>query len=310
MPQAIWTGAVSFGLVSVPVRLYPATRRKDVRFHELDRATGRRLRHQRVLEPGPLPFEPRLGEPASVEASPRTAAPLPFPPLDESPAQPVAYEDVVKGFEVAPRQYVAVSREELEAIAPERSRSIDIEQFVDAAAIDPIAFQTSYYVVPDRQVARPFALLVDTMEASNRAAVCWITLRRRRHLAVVRPFKGLMLLTTMFHADEILPLDQLPPAPAVDLSKREREVAWLLVKTLSGPFELERYGDEYRQRVQDLIAGKAPASAPSVEAPTSGVAELMAALRASVERARKERSRPPARAAARRASTRRRRRSA
>jgi len=143
MPQAIWTGAISFGLVSVPVRLYPATRRKDVRFHELDRATGRRIRHQRIRDEAPFQLERPSLEPPSFE----------LPSVEPSPGPRVAYEDVVKGFEVAPRQYVAVSREELEAIAPERSRTIDIEQFVDAAAIDPIAFQTSYYVVPDRDVA-------------------------------------------------------------------------------------------------------------------------------------------------------------
>ncbi|TMD14158.1 MAG: Ku protein [Chloroflexi bacterium] len=300
MPQAIWTGAISFGLVSVPVRLYPATRRKDVRFHELDRATGRRIRHQRIRDEAPFQLERPSLEPPSFE----------LPSVEPSPGPRVAYEDVVKGFEVAPRQYVAVSREELEAIAPERSRTIDIEQFVDAAAIDPIAFQTSYYVVPDRDAARSFALLVEAMAGSRRAGVCWIVLRRRGHLAVLRPFQGLMLLTTMFHADEVLPLSQLPPAPAVDLSRKEREMASLLVRTLSGPFEAERYGDEYRQRVKDLIAGKTPVAALPLAASTSSVADLMTALRASVEQVRKRRSRPPARTAARRAGPRRRRRSA
>ena len=305
MPQAIWTGAISFGLVSVPVRLYPATRRKDVRFHELDRATGRRIRHQRVREEAPFELARPSLEPPSLEPPS-----FELPSVEPSPVPRVAYEDVVKGFEVAPRQYVAVSREELEAIAPERSRTIDIEQFVDAAAIDPIAFQTSYYVVPDRDAARSFALLVEAMAGSRRAGVCWIVLRRRRHLAVLRPFQGLMLLTTMFHADEVLPLSQLPPAPAVDLSRKEREMASLLVRTLSGPFEAERYGDEYRQRVKDLIAGKTPLAAPPLEASTSSVADLMTALRASVEQVRKRRSRPPARAAVRRGVARRRRRSA
>ena len=148
MARAIWTGTISFGLVSVPVRLYPATRRKDVRFRELDRLSGQRIRHQKVVEPAPLPepFEPARLAPSKAPAQPMSRiATAPEAPRRQGfgasglqPALPVAAADVVKGFEVSRDRYVRVGREELEELAPERSRTIDVEQFVDAAAIDPI----------------------------------------------------------------------------------------------------------------------------------------------------------------------------
>jgi DNA end-binding protein Ku len=317
MPQSIWTGAIAFGLVAVPVRLYPATRKQDVRFHELDRVTGQRIHHQRVrgdesASPPRIPELPPLR--GSLSTAPLRQFGEPEPSrealFEEPMGREVSYEDVLKGFEVAPNQYVAVSRDELEAVAPERSRTIDIEQFVAASVVDPLYFQTSYYAVPGRDHVRSFALLLSAMRQTNAIGICWIVLRRKRHLAALRPHGNLMLLTTMLHADEILPQDSLEPQVPADLSKKEREMAALLVSTLSGPFEPARYGDEYRQRVRDLIAGKTPVAAPGAPA-SGGVADLMAALRASVEQAKKtRRTRSQTAARAARSAPRRRRRSA
>src|ERR1700736_2108649 len=235
MARAVWSGTISFGLVSVPVRLYPATRRKDVRFHEIDRLSGQRIRHQKVVEvPAHTPPSPRGGEDYLTAREER--APIPtLPPRERGsiPAIPraVAATDVVKGFEVAKNRYVTVDREELEELAPERSRAIDVEQFVDASAIDPIYYDTSYYVVPERDYERAFGLLVDAMRETKRIAVCWFVLRRKRYLAALRPQGRLMVLALMFHADEILPAAGLEPAAPHDLRKKEREMAALLINT-------------------------------------------------------------------------------
>ena len=287
MARAVWSGIISFGLVSVPVRLYPATRRKDVRFHEIDRSSGRRIRHQKVIEaPGSAPPRYVAGEEGVA----------PTPTLSQRgrelrPAmpQPVAPADVLKGFEVAKDRYVTVGRDELEELAPARTRTIDVEQFVDASAVDPIYYDVSYYAVPERGNERAYGLLVDAMRETGKIAISWFVLRRKRYLAALRPQGRLMVLSTMFHADEILPAAELEPGQASGLSRKEREMATLLVHTLSGPFEPERYPDEYRQRLKGLIEGRAasaPRAAPEVVT-GSGVTNLMAALRASVEQARR-----------------------
>jgi DNA end-binding protein Ku len=212
----------------------------------------------------------------------------------------VAATDVVKGFEVAKDRYVTVAREELEELAPERTRTIDVEQFVDASAIDPIYYETSYYAVPDRDYERAYGLLVDAMRETKKIAICWFVLRRKRYLAALRPHGRLMVLALMFHADEILPAASLEPSAPADLRKKEREMAALLINTLSGPFEPERYPDDYRQRLKTLIEGRAASARPAMPEVTTGgrVDDLMAALRASVEQARlasKQRGKPAVR---------------
>jgi len=314
MARAVWSGTISFGLVSVPVRLYPATRRKDVRFHEIDRSSGQRVRHQKVVEmAAPTPTLPRDGG-REISARREDDVQLPQglaqmgrevlqPPRGSEAIrpvpQPVAASDVVKGFEVGRDRYVTVDREELEELAPERTRAIDVEQFVDASAVDPIYFDVSYYAVPDRGYERAYGLLVDAMRETRKVAICWFVLRRKRYLAALRPQGRLMVLTTMFHADEILPTAGLEPARPADLRKNEREMASLLINTLSGPFEPERYPDEYRQKLNALIEGRAASARPAgIEVPAgTGVQDLMSALRASVEQARlasKSRGKPAA----------------
>jgi DNA end-binding protein Ku len=290
----MWTGTIGFGLVNVPVRLYPATKRKDVRFHELDRLTGRRIHHQRVVEEAPSATLPR--ERASeIDEMLQTPSPA-LPARGREEMRMVQTPEVLKGFEVAKDRYVTVEHEELEELAPERSRSIDVEQFVPQDAVDPIYLDTSYYVVPERDHERAFGLLVETMSETKQVAIAWFVLRRKRYLAALRPYGRLMVLSTMFHADEVLPASELEPGTPTDLRKKEREMAALLVNTLSGPFEPERYPDEYRKRLSALIEGRAASAQalPSTEVLTgSGVQDLMAALQASVEQARAARNRKP-----------------
>lgn len=289
MPQAVWTGSISFGLVSVPVRLFPATRRKDVRFHEIDRSSGQRIRHQRVVPEAEAPATPEQPQ-APARGWTQTSA-------REEPSRPaVPASEIVRGFEVAPDRYVTLEPEELVEVAPEQTRTIDIEQFVDSSSVDPIYFDRSYYAVPDRDYARPYALLTEAMRETRKVAICWFVLRRKRYLAAVRADSNLMILSTLFFADEIVPAADLEPRPVADLSKREREMATLLINTLSGPFEPERYPDEHRQRVQALIDGRAKEAAKSpgpVSGRSPGIDELMAALQASVSQARTERRGKP-----------------
>ncbi len=231
-----------------------------------------------------------------VESTPSLFLPPPRPSPtrgegetpEQAPLRMVSAPEVLKGFEVSRDRYVTVDREELEELAPERSRSIDVEQFVNATDVDPIYFDTSYYVVPRRDHERAFGLLVDAMEATKKLAIAWFVLRRKRYLAALRPHGRVMVLSTMFHADEVLPVEDLQPAAPRDLRKKEKEMAELLVNTLSGPFEPERYPDEYRKRLTALIEGRAASAAPAPQeiVTGTGIQDLMAALQASVEQAR------------------------
>jgi DNA end-binding protein Ku len=280
-------------MVVVPVRLYPAIRKKAVQFHELDR-NGRRIRHVRVAEPDPEPEvnwePPRLLSPTRVpEVAPRVE-PGPRPRAD-APAPEVSYEEIRKGYEVAPGEYVSMTREEVMTLAPERSRTIDVQQFVDVAAVDPIYFESRYYVVPDREWSAPFRLLRQTMADANRMAMAWVTLRSRRYLSAVRPYRDLMLLTTMVHADEIANPDFWIPKTDAAPTEKELKMARLLVDTLTGPFEPERYPDEHRQRLLEAIEAKTPTVAVSPNGPSpTKVLDLMAALEASVKAAKAART--------------------
>jgi DNA end-binding protein Ku len=314
-PRAIWRGSISFGLVNIGVRLYPATRHLDVRFRELDRATGQRLRHQRVREQGsqPAAASETFEAPASFDRGRGPSRPPPradhqegLGPLERDEPPPrwagaetedaaVPAREVVKGFEFERDRYVTVTAAELESLAPERSRTIDIEQFVGAADVDPVYFDTSYYLVPDMANVRSFAVLLDGMRETGRLGLGWIVLRRKRHLAALREHRKVMVLTTMFYADEVLPSEPLEPPLPGELSPRERDMARLLIETLSGPFEPERYRDQYRERLRVLLEERASplrAAAPEPEAATSptGIEDLMAALQASVERARQQKA--------------------
>jgi DNA end-binding protein Ku len=291
MPAAIWTGSLSLGLVVVPVRLFPAVRKKRVRFHELDRS-GRRIRHVRVSEPE-IDWQPP-SFPGGELVLPRNEPVFPpsqdllsvHPEPEPSPGGQVAYEEIRKGFEVAPGEYVSMSREEIAALAPEKSRVIDVQQFVDVSAVDPIYFESRYFVVPDRDSVRQFALLRQALADAGRMAIAWFTLRSRRYLAAIRAYEELMLLTTMVHADEIATLEFWLPREEQPPTDKELKMARLLIDTLSGPFEPERYPDEHRQRLLAAIEARTPVAEPASAPSPTRVMDLMAALEASVKAAK------------------------
>ena len=299
MPSSVWTGSLSLGLVVVPVRLYPAIQRKTVRFHELDRG-GRRVRHVRVSEPD-VEIE-TTSHSTWLQGMDRKSGPepdfSPRPPPREQPspgfetAPPeLAFEEIRKGFEVAPGQYVSMTREEVSALAPERSRVIEVEQFVGVAAVDPIYFESRYYVVPDREWSSPFSVLRTAMASADRMAIAWFTLRSRRYLCAVRPFGDVMLLTTMVHADEVVRAEFWNPHADAVPTEKELKMARLLIDTLSGPFEPERYPDEHRERVLRAIDEKSPSQTAVSAAPSpTRVLDLMAALEASVKAAKAARA--------------------
>lgn len=290
MPAAIWTGSLSLGLVVVPVRLYPAIKKKRVRFRELDRS-GRRIHHVRVAEPEiewqappPLPRQEPVFPPSRELLSNE-------PEPEPGPSGQVAYEEIRKGYEVAPGEYVSMTREEIAELAPEKNRVIDVQQFVDVAAVDPIYFESRYYVVPDRDSARQFALLRQALGEAKRMAIAWFTLRSRRYLVAIRAYDELMLLTTMVHQDEVAVRDFWIPSDDKAPTDKELKMARLLIDTLTGPFEPERYPDEHRRRLLDAIGAKAPVISESQAAPSpTKVLDLMAALEASVKAAKAARA--------------------
>jgi DNA end-binding protein Ku len=255
MARSIWSGNISFGLVNVPVKLFSAVSRKTVRFHQLNAETGNRIAQKRV--------DPETG--------------------DEVP-----YEQIVKGFELTRDRYVVVKPDELEALDPERTRSIDIEDFVDLDDIDPIYYDHPYYLVPDKGAAKAYGLLLNAMEASGKVAVARVVLRSKEQLVAIRPAGELLMMETMIFHDEVVShedLDGLPDAKQLKATDRELKMAQQLIDSLSGPFEPSRYHDEYREKVLDLIERKAQGEEIAVqpEAPKPAkVPDLMAALEASL----------------------------
>ncbi|MGO9658408.1 MAG: Ku protein [Acidimicrobiales bacterium] len=257
MPRAIWSGSISFGLVNVPVKLVTATSPKDIRFHQLHSTDGGRINQKRVCS------------------------------LD---GEEVEYSEIVKGYELHRGQYVIVEPEDLEALAPESSRSIDIEEFVDLAEIDPLYFEHSYYLVPDGPADRPYALLVEAMAGTGKVGIGRFVLRTKQYLAALRPHDGALVLSSLFFADEVIEPEDLEVATTKDTKPSEREVtmARQLVSSLSADWEPAKYKDDYREKVIELIEAKAEGNEIAVpEAPEhpAPVLDLMAALEASLARA-------------------------
>jgi DNA end-binding protein Ku len=227
MPRAIWTGAISFGLVTVPVRVYSAVNRKTVRFNQLDAADHGRIAQKRV--------NPRTGE-------------------------EVPYERIVKGYEIAPDRYVVVTNEELEALAPEKTRTIEIEDFVEQADIEPIFYDHPYHLAPGPGGAKPYRLLLDAMRETGKVAIARVVIRSKESLVAIRPSGDVLEMSTMLFADEINDpdrLEDLPDADEVATTERELAIAKQLVESLSGPFEPDKYHDTYREQVLGLIERKA-----------------------------------------------------
>lgn len=313
MPRSIWTGWVGFGLVLIPVRMFPATTPRDVRFHEFARGTGRRVRHKRVVEeaapwdlsywtasPAEPPAESPEGLPApsSREEEPSEAEGPPSPTRGPSsqPPQEIEYEDVVKGYEVEPGRYVMLEREELEALRPTPDRTIHIEAFVPLEQIDPVYFERSYYLAPGQSVGGPagaertYSLLLAALTRAGRVGVGRFVMRTREYLAAVRPMDGVLGLETLFFSDEVRrSADVLPYGLPGEASERELNVAMKLIEVMAGDWDPTEYADTYRERVMELIQQKAEGLEPVIEeepAPRPEMADLLAALRRSVEDAR------------------------
>jgi DNA end-binding protein Ku len=256
VPSAIWTGSISFGLVTVPVRLVSATKSLDVRFNQLDADTGARIRLRRV---------------------------------SDATGEEVPNEKIVKGYEIEPGQYVIIEPEEIAALQPKKSRAIDIEDFVDLSEIDPVYFEQPYYLIPDKDAAKPYRLLVEVMNELGKVAVGRFVLRSKEALVAIRPVDGVLLLETMRYADEVLAADRDAPLaePDTEPSERELDMARQLVNALAGKFDPEKYKDEYRDELLALIerkaAGEEIVAAAAPEEPAK-VLDLMAALEASLAR--------------------------
>jgi DNA end-binding protein Ku len=318
VPRSIWTGWVGFGLVLIPVRMFPATTPRDVRFHEFARGTGRRVRHRRVVEeeapwdpgrwtagPSEPPAEGPEVQPAppSPEEEPSESQRPPLQTAGPSPQTPreVEYEDIVKGYEVEPGRYVMLERDELEALRPTSDRTIHIEAFVPLEQIDPVYFERSYFLAPGRAVGGPagaeraYGLLVAALGRAGRVGVGRFVMRTREYLAAVRPMDGVLGLETLFFSDEVKrSADVLPYGLPGEASDRELNVAMKLIDVMAGEWDPAEYADTYRERVMELIQAKAEGMEPVIEeepAARPEMADLLAALRRSVEDA-KDRSEP------------------
>jgi DNA end-binding protein Ku len=265
--RSIWSGAISFGLVNVPVKLYSAVARKNVTFHQLHNADRARIQQKRVCS------------------------------LDGAE---VAFEDLVKGYEFSPGEYVIVEPSELDALAATKSKLIEVEQFIDGDEIDPVMFDSTYYVAPALGAAKPFRLMIDAMRDAGKVGIGRFVMRQKEHLVALRVKDDQLLLVTLVYADEVVAADSLEDAgdSVAEVNDRELAMAKQLIDMLAAPFDPARYHDEYRESLLKLIASKvageeislAPAPAEAKPLP-----DLMAALQASVDALSKERS--PAKAA-------------
>src|SRR5689334_17372559 len=268
MARSIWTGTISFGLVTVPVKMYSAVSRKSVRFHQLNKETGSRIAQKRV--------DPTTG--------------------DE-----VDYADIVKGYELAPDRYVIIEPEELEALDPKKTKTIDILDFVSLDEIDPIFYDHPYYLAPATGGAKPYKLLLEAMKETNKVGIAKVVIRQKENLVALRPMEGViddappvLGMATMIFADEVIDpkrIDDLPDEDDVDINQRELDIAEQLVESLAGPFEPEKYTDEYRNQVLEMIERKAAGEEISIQPQVEEdepVPDLMAALKASLDAVRGE----------------------
>ena len=258
MARAIWSGSISFGLLNVPVKLYSAVSKQTVRFRELREGDGSRVKHKRVAE---------------------------------SDGKEVPYEKIVKGYEYAPDQYVVLSRDELSELDPKRTRAIEIQDFVDLDDIDPIYFEQPYYLGPDKGAERAYALLVQAMKEARKVAIARFVLRNKEHLAAIRPMDDVLTLTTMRFHDEVsspqdLDGEVFEEAKPKKPEKRELDMAKQLIESLTSDFDPDKYRDEYREELLDLLErkaeGKEVVSAPSEEPKPTKAPDLMAALEESL----------------------------
>ncbi|WP_214327124.1 non-homologous end joining protein Ku [Nonomuraea sediminis] len=265
--RSIWKGAISFGLVTIPVKLYSATEQKDVTFHQVHREDGGRIRYKRVCT------------------------------LD---GEEVPYSDIAKGYELATGEIVVLTDEDFEDLPLSTSRRIDVLQFTPAEEIDPIYFAKSYFLEPDGQGAKPYVLLRNALESSGQVAVVKVALRQRESLATLRVRDGVFVLETMLWPDEIRVPDFAFLEEDIEVRPQELQMAESLIQTMEGEFDPTEYHDAYREALQQVIEAKVEGreviAPPGGEEEAGPAVDLMAALRASVEAAKRERSGEPPKA--------------
>jgi DNA end-binding protein Ku len=256
MARAIWSGTISFGLLNVPVRMFSAVARRNIALREIRESDSARIKHRRVAEG-----------------------------TDEE----VPYENIVKAYELSPGQYVPLSKDEMAALAPEKTRAIDVQDFVDIEEIDPMYFDSPYYLGPADGAEKAYSLLASAMESSGKAAIARFVFRNKEHLSAIRASDGVLTLTTMRFHDEVVPpsdLDDALPDKKPKVAKKEQQMAEQLIDSLSTEFEPNSYRDEYREQLLALIEQKAEGKeivAPEAEEPKATKApDLMAALEESI----------------------------
>jgi DNA end-binding protein Ku len=256
--RSIWKGAISFGLVTIPVKLYSATEEKDVTFHQVRRSDGSRIKYKRV---------------AAVDG------------------EEVAYGDIAKGYELASGETVVLTDEDFKDLPLTTSKAIDVLQFVPLEEVDPIYFAKSYYLEPDKAGTKPYVLLRDALEKSGKVAIVKVALRNRESLATLRVRDGVFVLETMLWPDEVRTAQFDFLDEDVEVRPQELAMAGSLIETLSGEFDPSQFTDSYREALQAVIDAKIEGREvvqPESAQPSSGtVVDLMAALRASVEAAKK-----------------------
>jgi DNA end-binding protein Ku len=255
MARAIWSGSISFGLLNVPVRMYSAVARRNIALREIRESDSARIKHRRFAE---------------------------------GTEEEVPYDEIIKAYELTPGQYVPLTKEEMEALAPEKTRAIDVSDFVDLDEIDPMYFDSPYYLGPADGAEKAYGLLAKAMAASGKVAIARFVLRNKEHLAAIRSSGDVLTLTTMRFADEVVPAKELEivPEKAQKPAKREQEMAEQLIDSLSTDFDPTAYHDEYREQLLKLIEQKAEGKeivASEAESPKATKApDLMAALEESI----------------------------
>jgi DNA end-binding protein Ku len=263
MPRAIWSGSISFGLVNVPVKLYSAIRHQDLSFHQFEEGTDARVRNKRV---------------------------------SEKTGKEVAYEDIVKGYEVTKGHYVMVEPEELAEFAPRATRTIDIEDFVALDDIDPIYYDATYYLAPEKSegARKAYVLLRTAMEDQAKVAIGRLVMRTKQYLAAIRPFEGALAVSTMLFHDEIIPVTEIDDIhsgrSAPKVAPAEVKMAGQIIESMTREWDPERYEDTYRVQVLDFLKKKAAGEEVVVEQEPekqADVTDLMAALEASLDAAKK-----------------------
>ena len=265
MARPVWSGTISFGLIAIPIKLFNAVRHKSVSFNQLDERTMSRIRYRKVS--------------------------------DET-GEEVPDEHIVKGYEVSKGRYVLVDPDELEPFMPAATRTIELEEFVELGDIDPIYFENAYYVTPDAN-PKPYVLLARAMEEAGKVAIGRLVMRNKQYTAAIRAVDGRLMMSTLAYADEVVQpetIEELNGLDGVDVSPREVKMAEALVDSLSDEFAPDKYRDDYREQVLDLIEKKAAGEEfemPEVAAEKPKIVDLMAALEASVEAAKSSRKRHP-----------------